>query len=379
MASLYLHIPFCEKKCIYCDFYSIENSSTMDDFLRSLHREIELYSSFAGKEKFETIFFGGGTPSLLKPEQLEGILSHLHSVFTIENDAEVTVETNPGTVTREKLAAYQAMGVNRLSIGIQSFRERDLKFLSRIHDAHQAVECVETARAVGFDNLSIDLIYALPDQTMSEWEENLRQAVLLEPNHISAYGLIVEENTPLIRMVRAKLVSPKPADEEAEFYKLTMDFLQERGFDHYEVSNYAREGFRSRHNYNYWRHENYLSFGPSAHSFWREHGNARRWFNIANLSHYCSSLLDGKLPLLNEEHLTPDQLRTERILLGLRSDGLDIGKLEIDFPSNRLHVAEQEIMNLVDSGHVVFSDGVVRLTSAGYLVCDEICMRLMTP
>ena len=377
MASLYVHIPFCEKKCIYCDFYSIENFSPMDDFLRALHHEIDLYASYGEEATFETIFFGGGTPSLLTPEQLESVLVHLASVFTIEKDAEVTVETNPGTVTRDKLAAYRSMGVNRLSVGIQSFHENDLKFLSRIHDAQQALDCVELAREVGFENLSVDLIYALPDQTLDQWEQNLHTAIGLNPNHISAYGLIVEENTPLIRMVHANLVSPKPSDDEAEFYKFTMAFLQDRGFEHYEVSNYARAGFRSRHNYNYWRHENYLSFGPSAHSFWREDGKARRWFNIANLSHYCSHLNEGKLPLLTDELLTPDQLRTERILLGLRSDGLDTKKLQEDFPHASSRIAESSIMHLVDSGHALYSNGIVRLTSAGYLLCDEICTQLM--
>ena len=218
MASLYLHIPFCEKKCVYCDFYSNENFSPMEDFLKALDREIGLYAEYASKATFETIFFGGGTPSLLTPEQLETVLSKLHRVFTIEPGAEVTLETNPGTVTPEKLKAYRSLGVNRLSVGIQSFHEEDRRFLSRIHDSRQAIECIETARAVGFDNLSIDLIYALPDQTKAHWLQNLEKAISLEPNHISAYGLIVEDNTPLARLVSSHLVSPKPGEDESVFY-----------------------------------------------------------------------------------------------------------------------------------------------------------------
>lgn len=377
MASLYLHIPFCEKKCLYCDFYSIENFSPMEDFLNALHHEIDLYAEYGKKATFETIFLGGGTPSLLTPQQLESILSHLHRIFPIEKAAEVTVETNPGTVTKEKLAAYRSLGVNRLSIGVQSFHEDELKFLTRIHDSNQAVQCVQLARSVGFDNISIDLIYALPDQSKERWEANLHKAVELGTQHISAYGLIVEDNTPLARLVSSKTVSPKPADEEAEFYEFTMSYLEAHGFDHYEVSNYAKPGFRSRHNYNYWRHENYISFGPSAHSFWQEDGRARRWFNIANLSHYCARLNNNNLPLLTEEFITNEHLCTERIFLGLRSDGLDLARLSKDFPSSSPLLQHSMIPILVDEGCATFDENILRLTSKGYLLCDEICARLL--
>ncbi|MEO8168771.1 MAG: radical SAM family heme chaperone HemW [bacterium] len=379
MASLYLHIPFCEKKCIYCDFYSIENISPMDDFLSALHHEIDLYASYGEKESFETIFLGGGTPSLLTPRQLESILTHLHQRFRIDADAEVTVETNPGTVTKEKLAGYRSLGVNRLSIGIQSFHEHELKFLSRIHDSKQALECVRLARETGFENISIDLMYALPDQTKEQWAANLSMAVALEPNHISAYGLIVEDNTPLSRMVSARVVSPKPSDEEADFYEFTMSFMEQHGFEHYEVSNYAKPGFRSRHNYNYWCHKNYLSFGPSAHSFWREGDVARRWFNIANISHYCSSLNSHKLPILTEEVLTDQQLMTEKIFLGVRSDGLNLKTLHKDFERSSSQLKNQAsiISALVDNGAATNENDILRLTSSGYLICDEICERLL--
>jgi oxygen-independent coproporphyrinogen-3 oxidase len=346
----------------------------MEDFLRALHREIDFYAEYATRATFETIFFGGGTPSLLTPQQLESILAHLHSTFDISADAEVTVETNPGTVTREKLAAFRSLGVNRLSIGIQSFHEGDLAFLTRIHDARQAVQCVEFARDVGFDNLSIDLIYALPDQSKKQWEENLQNAVALQPNHISAYGLIVEDNTPLARMVGAKLVTPKPVEEEAEFFEFTMEFLEAHSFEHYEVSNYAKPNFRSRHNYNYWRHENYLGFGPSAHSFWKN-GAARRWSNIANLSHYCEALLRGCLPLALDERLTREQLIVEKIFLGLRSDGLDLNSLSCE--SDASPVDFSLVDDLVADGVATFDGDRFRLTRKGYLLCDEIATRLL--
>ena len=226
MSSLYLHIPYCEKKCIYCDFYSIENMGSMELFLGALEREIGIYAKrYAPLSTFETIFFGGGTPSLLPPSTLENILNTLRSKFRITDDAEITVETNPGTVTLEKLRAYRAMGVNRLSIGIQSFHPDELQFLSRIHSADEAVACVENAHRAGFDNIGVDLIFSLPNQTPERWKENLRRAISLGPKHISAYSLIVEEHTPLFTMVQNKMVSPLPEDVDADMYSATIQMM----------------------------------------------------------------------------------------------------------------------------------------------------------
>ncbi|HCV43664.1 MAG TPA: coproporphyrinogen III oxidase [Bacteroidetes bacterium] len=379
MPSLYVHIPFCEKKCLYCDFYSIENRSSMVDFLSALHREIEMYRSLGDGVTFETVFFGGGTPSLLSPEQLGSLLSHLHEVYKIGSDAEITVETNPGTVTTEKLRAYRLLGVNRLSIGIQSFHEDELKFLSRIHDANQALQCVRLARAAGFENLSIDLIFSIPGQTLARWKSNLNQALSLAPQHISAYSLIVEENTPLARLVASKQVSPNPVEEEAEMYEFTMKFLGSHGFEHYEVSNYARPGFRSRHNYNYWTHENYLGFGPSAHSFWKqqEAGFGKRWWNIANLSHYCERLLGNQLPLTSQEFVKARELMNERVFLGLRSDGLDLTRFEREFGVLLSDTHESTINQLINEEYAAIEDRRLRLTPKGFLLCDEISERLL--
>ncbi len=379
MPSLYLHIPFCEKKCLYCDFYSIENFSPMDDFLKSLHKEIDLYASYGSGVTFETIFLGGGTPSLLTPSQLESILTHLHSVFVIEPDAEITVETNPGTVTDEKLRTYKSLGVNRLSIGVQSFHNDELQFLSRIHDSNQAIRCVELARAAGFENLSVDLIFSLPGQSLARWQSNLNQAVALNTEHISAYSLIVEDNTPLARLVASKQVSPNPLETEAGMYEFTMGFLADRGFEHYEVSNYAKPGFRSRHNYNYWNHENYLSFGPSAHSFWKPAGasSGRRWWNIASISHYCERLLEGTLPLVSEEIVQTKELMNERVFLGLRSDGLDLEQFEREFGVALTHNHGPTIQQLVNEDYATLEDHRIQLTPKGFLLCDEISGRLL--
>ena len=379
MASLYLHIPFCERKCVYCDFYSIENIAPMDSFLSSIDREIALYAEQGAGTEFDTVFFGGGTPSLLTPAQLERLLSRLHRTFVIAPGAEVTLETNPGTVNQEKLAAYRGLGINRLSIGVQSFREEELGFLSRIHTGPDAVACVAMARRAGFDNLSLDLMYSLPGQTPAQWRETLLRAIGLAPDHISAYSLIVEDNTPLARMVAARQVSPNPAETEASLYEQTMELLAAHGFEHYEVSNYALPGKRSRHNYAYWSHQNYLAFGPSAHAFWHDEGwrTAARWSNVANLSTYTGKLSRGELPVAFRETVSDRQLMNERIFLGLRSDGIDCARFAADFGAGLPAPALTLAGALVAEGKALMTGDVLRLTQDGFLLCDEIARRLM--
>ena len=379
MASLYLHIPFCERKCLYCDFYSIENLAPMESFLSALDREIPLYADRGAGERFDTVFFGGGTPSLLTPLQLERLLARLHGTYTITPDAEITLETNPGTVTKEKLSAYRTLGVNRLSIGIQSFREEELQFLSRIHTGEAALACVAMAREAGFDNLSVDLMYSLPSQTIAQWDATLRRAIALSPDHISAYSLIVEDNTPLARMVAARQVSPNPLEAEAALYEHTMIVLAGHGFEHYEVSNYSRPGKRSRHNYAYWSHRNYLAFGPSAHAFWHEDGwhAAARWSNVANLSTYTQKLSRGELPVAFRETIAARQLMNERLFLGLRSDGVDLDRFARDFGTPLPDAALSLAGALVADGKAVMEGSVLRLTPNGFLLCDEIASRMM--
>lgn len=379
MASLYLHIPFCEKKCLYCDFYSIETLTPMEDFLKGLTAEMESYAHRGDGTRFDTVFFGGGTPSLLTPPQLGQILSSLRSFYAIVTDAEITLETNPGTITPDKLTAYRSLGVNRLSIGVQSFDDRELRFLSRIHDSTQAEEAVRMARGAGFDNASIDLMYSLPGQTPEQWMYTLERGLALEPQHISAYSLIVEDNTPLSRMVRAKQVSPNPVEAEAELFELTMRVMADNGFEHYEVSNYARPGYRSRHNYAYWSHENYLGFGPSAHSFWHsaDGRSGERWANIANVSTYAHRLADHEAPVAFRELVGVHELVNERIFLGLRSDGLNLDRLEGEL-GIRLHDGQREIMRQLVKEELASLEGaVLKLTPKGFLLCDEIAGRLM--
>ncbi len=360
----------------------------MDSFLSSLDSEIAMSAEIGRETEFDTIFFGGGTPSLLKPDQLERIFERLYATYRITPDAEITVETNPGTTNKTKLVAYRKLGVNRLSIGIQSFHDDDLRFLTRIHSSVQAEECVRQAQEVGFENISIDLIFSLPHQTLERWQSNIRRAVALGTQHISAYSLIVEPNTPLARMVAAKQVTPLPEDEDADLYEWTMKALSDAGFEHYEVSNYACKGFRSRHNRSYWNHSNYIGFGPSAHSFWSEppispativtgpQWKARRWWNIANLNSYIDKIQNGLLPIAGSEQLTEEQLSEEIIMLGLRSDGLNLTLMKSLFGLDVLSDPLFRIENLILEGLAVLKENKLTLTDRGYQLCDEISQNI---
>jgi oxygen-independent coproporphyrinogen-3 oxidase len=357
----------------------VAGAEGVEDFLAALRREISLRADFRDWAVFETIFFGGGTPSLLTPGQVERILSHLHAAFRITPEAEVTLEANPGTVTDEKLRSFRSLGINRLSIGIQSFHDHELKALGRIHDRAEALRCFDEARAAGFDNISIDLIYSIPGQALADWEDNLRTAVALAPQHIAAYSLNVEEGTPLARMVRTGEVRMNSADLEAGMYEQAMELLDAHGYEHYEVSNYALPGFRCQHNGNYWSHKNYLGFGPSAHSFWKENGgtSGRRWWNVASLPAYLSRLNAGCLPVEGEERIGTGDMLHERILLSLRSGALDVAGLRSGLGYDLMTERGDIVRWLLEEELAVLDGGALRLTARGYLVCDEICNRLL--
>jgi len=374
VSSLYFHIPFCERKCIYCDFYSIETLSPLDEFLKALEIEIELQKQFHG-ETYETIFFGGGTPSLLTPSQLEKIFSLIHKNFSLSPKSEITLEANPETVDEEKLKAFHSLGINRISFGVQSFFDDDLLFLSRIHNSQKAKDAIRLAKNVGFENLNLDLIFALPNQTLERWKSNLEQAIKLESTHISAYSLIVEQNTPLNRLVAMNQVTLPQTETDASMFEFTMEFLERNGFEHYEVSNYGKKGFHCQHNKNYWNHSNYLSFGPSAHSYWNN-GMAKRWSNIANLSTYTQKLFNNELPIAGEEILSEEQHFEETIMLGLRSEGIDVEKIKNDFGVDLLKEQHNIIAELLSNEYILIDNPILRLTNKGFLLCEEIVNRL---
>jgi oxygen-independent coproporphyrinogen-3 oxidase len=351
-------------------------------FLEALKKEIELRAAASNSGiSYETVFFGGGTPSLLASRELGAMMEHLAGHFSISPNAEITVETNPGTVNRQKLQEFRSLGINRLSIGVQSFHDDDLQFLTRIHSSDEAKRCVKDAYASGFENVSIDLIFSLPSQTAERWISNLDQAMELNPTHISCYSLIVESNTPLFRMVESKQVSLLSAETDAELYEMTIAYLRGHGYEQYEVSNFAKPGFTSRHNKSYWDHTDYLGFGPSAHSFTTkgQHSQApERSWNVANLSDYCSNLELGRLPVIGMEHLAASQLAEEEIFLGLRSEGIDLVRYRTLFGKDLMTENELKVRDLLQNSLVVVENGKLRLTAKGYPLCDEICASLLS-
>ena len=401
--SAYLHIPFCERKCIYCDFYSIENLSLREEFVDLLLREIELKlasSPALSGRTLETIFFGGGTPSLLTPGELERIIQKLSSYFDIASDCEFTMECNPGTVTLDKLRGYKSLGVNRLSFGVQSFEAEELNFLGRIHDANQAREAVRLARQAGFDNVSIDLIFALPGQTEATLNRTLDEAIALETDHISAYNLIVERGTPLFRLVQLGKVIELDSDRAANLFSMVQERLCKAGFEQYEISNYARsagigpgtndpschsrEGgndnpfrpsnqfYQCRHNLVYWDgFRDYVSFGPSAHEF----VSGERAWNVSSLEEYGKAVRAGKLPIINRERLTQEERRTEVLYLQLRSTGIRLAEFAEAFDEDLL--LHPIVRDLVAEDMVMIEHGMLSLTRKGYRFCDGIVTRLM--
>ena len=377
--GLYVNVPFCERKCAYCDFYSVEGTGLKERYLNALHLEIARGARRTAAAVAGTVYLGGGTPTMLPPADIERMLADIADHFSIAADAEYTIEVNPGSASPETLRFIRGLGFNRLSIGVQSFDDAALSFLERIHSAAEARACIESARTAGFDNLSIDLIYAIPGLSRSAWERTLQEAVAFSPEHVSAYSLIVEEQTPLHARVLAGVVTPADEEEEAAQYMMTMEFLELHGLEHYEVSNYAREGFRSRHNSSYWHHRNYLGLGPSAHSFWADGrtGEAWRWANVRQLHGYCDVLWRNGSPVAMAEELGTRELVNERIFLGLRSDGLSLPMLTNDLGYELSGEQRGYLHQILARNLAVLHDGTVTLTREGFLLCDEICAHLM--
>lgn len=384
-AGLYVHIPFCDHKCIYCDFYSIIKDDNKQVYLDNLKHEIDHFANrFSDSHRFKTIYFGGGTPSLVEPEYLGEIITHLKNSFEVSPEAEITMETNPGTVSLEKLIAFREQGINRISIGIQSFDADDLKFLTRIHNADAAIRTVNDAAKAGFGDISLDLIFNLPGQTLEKWRKNLEIATSLPITHISAYSLILERGTILNKMVLKGEVEIQDEEIDSRLYELTMDHLAEHGFQHYEVSNYCKPGYECKHNMIYWDCENYLSFGTSAHSYME----GKRWWNYSALSIYNSSVQNRGEAVAGSEELTENDLYEEYVMLGLRGRGLKINRelsgSEPDFsqigsglPATWFDERANIIEPLIVENKLIWEGEFLKLTRDGYHVCDEIVERLL--
>jgi oxygen-independent coproporphyrinogen III oxidase len=376
-SGIYIHIPFCESKCGYCDFYSITDSKYQKDFLLCLEKEINIYANqYNNKNNFDTIYIGGGTPSVLPSEQISHIINLLKKNFKITNDVEITVEINPGTVNKSKLQEIKNAGVNRLSIGVQSFNAVELKFLERIHDVNESLESVKLAKEVGFNNLSIDLIYALPGQTIKNWKSSLDKAIKLNPEHISAYNLTIEKNTPFGDLKNQGILKPLSELKENEFFDYTDSILSKAGYNHYEISNFAKkEKYISKHNYKYWQHNYYLGFGPSAHSFWEN----QRWGNVRSIEKYILLLIKNEKPLDFCESLSVKNLEFEHIFLSLRTYiGVDLKAFENKFQLNFKAKYKSTISPLLKAQYAEFSDTSFRLTRKGMMLCDEILPAFST-
>jgi oxygen-independent coproporphyrinogen-3 oxidase len=372
--GVYVHIPFCEKKCIYCDFYSLETTHHIAQFVDTLIAEIELRARLTPlPHTAHTLFFGGGTPSLLSSPQMERIFSALHTVINFSDTTEITMECNPGTITHESLSAYRSLGFNRLSFGVQSFFADDLHFLSRIHTPDQAEKAISIARSAGFDNVNLDLMFALPHQTFERWDKNLQTALSLGTDHISAYSLIFEEGTPLNAMKLKGKVRPADEDLDARLYAHTMAVLAENGYEQYEVSNFAKPGKECRHNMVYWEGEEYVSFGPSAHGYL--HGE--RYGNVRSLKRYTDDVHRGILPAVKQETLGTQERMTERLFLELRSKGIRVHEFLRDFHCNPHTLLQPIIDKYADKLLFRFPENRIALTSAGYAVCDELTTEIL--
>lgn len=369
--SVYVHVPFCDKKCTYCDFYSIEATQHIEAYVQTVIKEIDLRLKRLDFELIpDTIFFGGGTPTLLTAEQIERILNALP---TPANDAEITMEANPGTVSPTSLANYRSLGINRLSFGVQSFNANELEFLTRIHSAQQAVDAVTAAHAAGFTNVNTDIMFALPNQSIESLTHSLECVVDLGPEHVSAYSLIYEPGTPLLRDLNRGLVKRIPDDVDANMYDLVTTFLSAQGYRQYEVSNFAKPGMECRHNLAYWHAKDHLSVGPSAHGLIQ----GTRYWNHRSLTSWQRLVESGTLPHANTETLSTKERLEEYIFLTLRADGLLPEHIEEQFGVNIRECLDSHLTMWIDSGFIVDAGNRLQLTSAGYAICDEITVSVL--
>ena len=375
MSGIYIHIPFCKQACHYCDFHFSTSLRQKDALLEALHTEAEMQQGFfsgllpVGKQ-LDTLYFGGGTPSLLTTDELRRLLDTLRQHYPVSSTAEITLEANPDDLTKEKVKGLVDAGINRLSIGIQSFRDSDLKYMNRVHTASEADASVKRAQDAGIHNISIDLIYGVPGLDGEGWKQNLQHAFSLDVPHLSCYALTVEANTALSHFIRSgKFVGPEDSQAEAHF-RMLIEKTGKAGYVHYEISNFAKEGFHSRHNSSYWNGEPYLGLGPSAHSY---NLLSRRW-NVRNNPGYIRSLAKGKIPF-EEETLTPQQRFNEFVMISLRtSQGLILERAKefgSEFPGHL-----KKLLATTNPEWVEQTDRHVRLTTEGMLFADRIASDL---
>lgn len=359
--GIYIHIPFCVRKCFYCDFVSYaKKESVQKKYIEALQKEILNWKKSNKDVKIKTIYIGGGTPSSIDSKFITEILN----LINIKNAEEITIEVNPGTVNKEKLYDYKNAGINRLSIGLQSTNNELLKKIGRIHNYEQFLETYKMAREVGFNNINVDLMIGLPGQTMDDLKTSLEDIINLNPEHISVYSLILEDETPLKKMIENNILKLPEEDLERQMYWYTKDFLKINGYNHYEISNFAKQGFYSKHNLDCWEQKEYIGFGISAHSYI----DRKRFGNISNLDNYIKNCIEGgfdKNRIIEEEQDKKDEMK-EYMILGLRKiNGISIQKFENKFNENPIVLFKKELNKLFNEGLIIIDGDIIRLSNKG--------------
>ena len=368
--GLYIHIPFCISKCHYCNFYSVTSLDLVSGFLESLFKEIRMYRDRF--EMFDTLYIGGGTPSLLQTGQIKELLKRVRESFTLPSDSEITMEANPGDLNPTYLESLLETGINRLNIGVQSFDNSILSFLGRRHSKEDAVHAIENSRSAGLENIGLDLIYGVPEQDMNGWMKTLDQALSFNPEHLSCYQLTIEPGTPLAMSCQKGRTALPDEELQYNFFIKTSEKLEDAGYTHYEVSNFARGmNYASRHNQKYWNHVPYLGLGPSAHSF----ENNKRWWNRRTLLKYIQDTEKGKPPVEEAEYLTEDQLRLEALCLGLRTKkGINLSDFRRKYNYDLLIEKKEIISKLMGEGLVDIENGYLYPSRCGLAVADSLSL-----
>lgn len=373
MAGIYIHIPFCKRRCIYCDFFSTTQSEKKADYVHALVRELEMRKDYLGNEEIETIYLGGGTPSQLSQEELEEIFTYIYKVYKVTLDAEITLEANPDDLTPEYVSMLRNLPINRISMGIQTFQEETLKLLHRRHTAQQAIEAFKRCREAGFKNISIDLMYGLPGETLETWKQDLQQAIDLHPEHISAYHLIYEEDTALWKLREEHQVEEADEDLSLTLFCTLIDELTGAGYQHYEISNFCLPGLHSRHNSSYWTGKRYLGCGPSAHSF---DGISRQW-NVASLSAYLDGIHQGK-PDFEVEELDLYTRYNDFVLTSIRTCwGMSLSHLRSMYGEELYRYCLRMAKPHLEQGVLEINGDILKLTQKGIFISDGIMSDLM--
>jgi oxygen-independent coproporphyrinogen-3 oxidase len=376
MLSLYIHIPFCVKKCHYCGFYSTHYSEQLaNEFISALSQEAARYGPAFSNRQFETVYIGGGTPTVLSSLQFEGLMTGIKRYFLIDPDAEWTVEANPNTLSSDRLSDMKDQGINRLSLGIQSFSDDVLKRLGRVHTAEEGIEAFTRAKNTGFGSVGIDLIYGIPGQPEEQWYETLSKAIDLKPEHVSTYSLSFDAGSRFREEADADRISLPDEDCVAAQYDLAVNKLSNAGYEHYEISNFSLPGFACRHNMNYWQRGEYLGLGPGAWSFI---GN-KRYHIVADVRKYIARLRDGQEVHTGEETIDQQQAANETVMLGLRTSmGIDLNHYEREFGPDSLRLLQAKWIPLQNTGLLKHAEGRLRLTNEGFLLAHEVLARLIS-